>query len=358
MFTDFWQKTITDVGAIGPDRARGGLYLLLPPDYEGHVPGGYFAFKSSTFNVFLFFRTVLKQGENGSDVTDAVALAQTTRVYPLDILDKDRKPMEFPNASNIRVNMMYPTDFSFWTKLKAFVDYEPVSAITPEVRGILASIGIIKGVAFTPSAAAKEALTKAVETAPKMIFAWRLAGRTDHKELYCTDRQYFNAWAGVDADWFRPTYLDVDQRDSFFQVAYSSSPGMVMGSINQGSKYPSTLRDKDGDLLDGSKAYRLHLPAGIPAKLYWAVTIYNPADGTMPETDQAFPSRNQFDRVQQNTDGSIDLLFGPTKPEGANEKNWIQTLKGRAFLVTIRLYGSGTEFYDQTWKPDDVVKVN
>jgi len=23
----------------------------------------------------------------------------------------------------------------------------------------------------------------------------------------------------------------------------------------------------------------------------------------------------------------------------------------------LRLYGSGTEFYDQTWKPDDVVKV-
>src|SRR5215470_5345224 len=28
MFTDFFQRTITDVGAIGPDRARGGLYLL------------------------------------------------------------------------------------------------------------------------------------------------------------------------------------------------------------------------------------------------------------------------------------------------------------------------------------------
>ncbi len=34
MFTDFFQRTITDVGLIGPDRARGGLYLLLPPDYE------------------------------------------------------------------------------------------------------------------------------------------------------------------------------------------------------------------------------------------------------------------------------------------------------------------------------------
>jgi hypothetical protein len=27
MFTDFFQRTLTDVGAIGPDRARGGLYL-------------------------------------------------------------------------------------------------------------------------------------------------------------------------------------------------------------------------------------------------------------------------------------------------------------------------------------------
>jgi hypothetical protein len=357
MFTDFWQNTLTDVGSIGPDRARGGLYLLLPPDYQGHVPGGYFAVKSATYNVFLFFRTVMKPGEKGPDPRDAVANAETIRVYPLDTLDKDRKPMKFPNGSSVRANMMYPTDFTYWEKLKAFVDYEPVTAIPPEVRGILASIGIIKGQPFAPDAAARASLTRAVEIAPKMIFAQRLAGRADKKEMYYTDRQYFNVWAGVDSEWFRSSYLDVDQRATFFQVAYSSSPGMVMGNINQGSKYPSTVRDKDGDLLDGSKAYKLHLPAGIPAKLFWAVSIYNPADGSMPETAQPFPSRNQMDKVAQNSDGSVDLYFSPTHPEGVNAKNWIQTLKGRAFLVTIRLYGSGTEFYDQTWKPDDVVKV-
>jgi hypothetical protein len=42
MFTDFFQRTITDVGAIGPDRARGGLYLLLPPGYKGEIPEGLF----------------------------------------------------------------------------------------------------------------------------------------------------------------------------------------------------------------------------------------------------------------------------------------------------------------------------
>ncbi|MCJ7582762.1 MAG: DUF1254 domain-containing protein, partial [Candidatus Aminicenantes bacterium] len=65
MFMDYWQNTISDVGAAGPDRARGGLYLLLPPDYQGHVPAGYFAVKSSTYQCHVFFRTVMKPGANG-----------------------------------------------------------------------------------------------------------------------------------------------------------------------------------------------------------------------------------------------------------------------------------------------------
>jgi hypothetical protein len=145
MFTDFFQRTITDVGAIGPDRARGGLYLLLPPGYDGEVPKGYFTFESPTYNVFLFFRTIMKKAEDGPDPAPAVALAERTRVYPLWAMEKDVKPMEFPNGSGRRVNMMYPTDNTYWTKLKEFVDYEPVAAIDPELRGVLASIGIIKG---------------------------------------------------------------------------------------------------------------------------------------------------------------------------------------------------------------------
>jgi hypothetical protein len=82
MFTDFFQRTITDVGAIGPDRARGGLYLLLPPNYDGHVPGGYYTFTSSTYNVFLFFRTVMGQGDGEPDPSVGVAVAQWTRIFP------------------------------------------------------------------------------------------------------------------------------------------------------------------------------------------------------------------------------------------------------------------------------------
>ncbi len=358
MFTDFFQRTITDVGAIGPDRARGGLYLLLPPDYQGHVPNGFFSFTSSTYNVFLFFRTVMTKGADGPNPAPAVATAENTRVYPVWEVEKNLKPMLFPNASGKRINMMYPTDSTYWDKLKTFVDYEPIAAITPELRGVLAAIGIIKGKPFTLTNRKKQLLEKAVKMAPKMILAQRAGGRPDKRHLYYKDRQYERVWAGATAEFMQESYLDVNQRAAFFQFAYSSAPAMVIRTINLGAKYPFTFRDADGNIINGSYQYKLHLPAGIPAKLFWAVSLYNINDGTFPETPQLLPSINGYNNTVKNKDGSIDLFFGPTRPEGVVDSNWIQTIRGRNFLVAVRLYGTAIEFFDQTWKPDDVVKLN
>ena len=357
MFTDFFQRTITDVGAIGPDRGRGGLFLLLPPNYNGHVPAGYYTFESSTNNVFLFFRTVMKKGENGADPTDAVALAEKTRIYPLWDEEKNIPAMDFPNASGKRVNMMYPVDYTYWEKMKEFVDYEPSSSMSANLRGVLASIGIIKGKPFNPTAKQKEILNQAVIDAPKMILAQRQLGRDDERNLYYEDRQYERVWAAATAEYMQESYLDIDQRAKFFQFAYSSAPAMVMRTIDAGSKYPVTARDADGEFLNGSNNYKLHLPAGIPVKLFWAVTLYNVTDGTMPETDQLLPSKNQWDNIEKNKDGSIDLYFGPSLPKGAPESNFIKSVEGRNYITVIRLYGTGIDFFDQTWKPDDVVRI-
>lgn len=355
MFTDFFQRTISDVGAIGPDRARGGLYLLLPPGYRGHVPDSYFTFESPTYNVFLFFRTVMAKGP---DPGPAVAIAERTRIYPLWAEEKSIKPMVFPNGSGKRVDMMYPVDYSYWEKLKKFVDYEPVEAIVPELRGVLASIGIVKGQSFEPTTNQKRLLEKAVKVAPKMILALRMQPRADKRDLYYKDRQYVRAWAAATAEWMQESYLDVNQRATFFQYAYSSAPAMVMRTIGAGSKYPVAMRDADGNFLNGSNHYKMHLPAGIPAKAFWAVTLYNITDGTMPETPQLLPSKNSLDEsIAKNADGSVDLFFGPTRPEGTAETNWIQTVDGRDFMAVIRLYGADIAFFDQTWKPDDVVKI-
>lgn len=300
----------------------------------------------------------MAKGKGAPDPAPAVALAEQTRVYPLAAMEKDVKPMQFPDASGKRINMMYPTDNTFWTKLKAFVDYEPVSAIDTELRGVLAGIGIVKGQPFNPTAKQQELLRKAVETAPKMLLATRQLGRADKRNLYYTDRQYETAWAGATADFLQDSYTDVNQRAGYFQYVYSSAPAMVMHTINAGSKYPFTARDKDGAFLNGSNTYKLRLPPNPPAALFWAVTAYNVTDGTMPETDQLLPSTNGFYDFPKSSDGSIEIWFGPNKPAGVADAAFIKTVPNRNFIAAVRLYGAESPFYDQTWKPDDLVKTN
>jgi hypothetical protein len=357
MFTDFFQRTITDVGAIGPDRARGGLYLLLPPGYDGHVPGGYYTFTSSTYNVFLFFRTVMGQGDGEPDPAAGVEVAERTRVFPLWTEEKSAARMEFPNACGRRINMMYPIDFEFWTKLKAFVDYEPVSAIDPELRGVLASIGITKGEPFEPPEWQRAQLDRAVRDAPRTILALAQLGRDDRRNYYYDDRMWQVAWAGGTAEWMQESYLDVNTRARFFQYAYSSAPAMNIHSTGAGSKYPFTYHDADGEFLDGGHTYRLHLPPNPPAGLFWATTAYNVTDGTMPETDQLLPSTNSYYDLPTNDDGSVDIWFGPRQPDGVVDAAFVKTITGRNFIVAFRLYGTEVSFFDQTWRPDDIVKV-
>ncbi|WP_208025825.1 DUF1254 domain-containing protein [Amycolatopsis acidicola] len=357
MFTDFFQRTLTDVGAVGPDRGRGGLFLLLPPGYVGHVPGGYYTFESSTYNVFLFFRTIMGRGEHGPDPASAVAVAEQTRLFPLWEEEKDVPAMRFPNASGVRVNMMYPTDFAYWTKLKEFVDHEPVGAIAPELRGVLASIGIVKDRKFEPESWQRAQLERAVTDAPRMILAATQLGRADKRNYYYDDRQWEVAWCGATAEWMQETYLDIDARSRFFQYAYSSAPAMNIHTTGAGSKYPYTIRDADGEFLDGSNTYKLRLPPNPPAGLFWAVTAYNVTDGTMPETEQLLPSTNGYYDIPANEDGSIDLWFGPRQPEGVADTAFIQTVPGRNFVGVLRLYGTGAEFYDQTWRPDDLIRT-
>ena len=50
---------MTDLGVAGPDKGKGGKFLVLPPGYEGEVPEGYFVVPSKTSGVWVFMRGYL-----------------------------------------------------------------------------------------------------------------------------------------------------------------------------------------------------------------------------------------------------------------------------------------------------------
>ena len=53
---DMYFRYMSDMGAAGPDKGKGGKYLVLPPHYDGDVPDGYYVVKSQTYCVWNFMR--------------------------------------------------------------------------------------------------------------------------------------------------------------------------------------------------------------------------------------------------------------------------------------------------------------
>jgi hypothetical protein len=143
---DFWHRPITDVGYVEPDKGAGGKYLILPPGFEGDVPDGYYTFTSSTYNVFVFWRAFIEDG----DISEPVVLMERTRIYPLDRAG-DPPKMVFPNGSGQPADMLYPMDDSYFEDLAAFVDYEFVGPEDWSMRGMMASLGIVKAGPSNPT---------------------------------------------------------------------------------------------------------------------------------------------------------------------------------------------------------------
>ena len=340
-----------DVGLPGPDRGKGGRYLILPPDYKGDVPREFYALRSRTYGVFVFWRGFFKEPTR---LQAPVEVLERTRIYPLGN-KKNAKPMQFPNASNVPANMLYPTDGSAFDMLARFVAHEYVEPADMEMRGMLASLGISKGKAFQPDAHTREVLDKAARTASRIGHALSYEAQTIAPNgLWYKDRRWLNVFPG-NATFTADTFNFIDARTGFFTNAYSASPAMAVTMVNVGAKYPATFVDADGDFLSGSQAYKLHLPKGIPAALFWSVTAYDSVTASGLDNGQPFPSINTMDKPKRNKDGSFDIYFGPNSPgEG---KNWLATISDKGFFVILRIYGPTKQFFDKTWKPGDMQKL-
>jgi len=371
---DFWQRPIPvdggqfagDVGLPGPDAGKGGKFLVLPPGYDGAVPEGYYVYRSGTNNLFIFLRAFYQDPAN---LTPAVELMEQAKVYPLNLSESERKPMEFPNASGVPANMLPRSDFTAFEQLKWLLDREGENLAGPDGLGLLANIGLIAGQPFEPDAQTRAILDAAAKTAYKTS---RVIGLSDevhgHSLRVWPDRRWTNpinnaAEPGpeksIDFAWRDRAggFTDIERRVWMFTNYYSISPGMVSLTPGRGAFYAIAFNDADGEPLSGDASYKLTLPPDVPAELFWSLTLYEAENASGLATEaRRFPSLGSRDKPVQNADGTIDLYIGPEAPEG-KEANWLATAPGRGFFSILRLYGPGERAVDYSWKPGDFEKV-
>jgi hypothetical protein len=346
---DHWFKYVGDVGNAGPDKGKGGKFLLLPPGYKGEVPDGYFVYHSPTYGNLMFFRGFL---ENGSTKTAVDNTKKYFKVYSLSDA-KNPPPMKFINVSGKEFNTIHANDFHFYEEVNAIVQYEPNEALNPETLGLLAAIGIEKGKEFAPDARMKKILTEAVAVANATARALTFRPRIDGVYYY-PDRHWFTSFPGGSYEFLQqPGVRNLDARVLFHYYATGITPAMAMKIVGVGSQYAAATTDSEGKPLDGSKTYKIHLPPNIPAKNFWSFVAYDNQTRSMLQTDQQYPSISSLKKgVVINADTSVDVWFGPKAPKG-HEANWVQTVPGKGWNSLLRLYGPLQPWFDKTWKPGD-----
>ena len=368
---DFWQRPIPvddgrfagDVGFFGPDQGKGGKFLLLPPGHEGEVPPGHFVYRSGTNGVFVFLRAFYADAR---DLRPPVDLLEKTRIRPLR---GEGRPMRFPDASGVPVDMLPIRDGTAFDELKRLVDAEGPHLGDPDWMGMLAGLGIVKGEPFQPDERARGILDRAARSAygmsRVMAFDEVVSGRSFR--MY-PDRRWLNPMADASAErpsgkldlgWRRVDRggaLDVDCRPWFFSNYYSVSPGMLSQIPGKGAFYVIAFTDGDGAPLTGGTRYRLNMPKGVPAANFWSVTLYEAEYASGLANGQPFPSLGSRDEPVRNPDGSTELFLGPEAPAG-QERNWLATVPGRGYFAILRLYGPTGPALAKAWKPGDFTRI-
>jgi len=351
---DAWFNYVIDFGNAGPDKGQGGKFLILPPGYEGEVPDGYFTARSQTFGNWVIWRGFQVEGSTGPAVE---ATKEKFRMYPLS--EKDNPPtMDFVNVSGTFHNTIHRMDYGYWEELNKAIQDEPVNGLEPEVRGLLAAIGIEKGKPFNPDERMKRILTEAADMAAVTARALTARPKEEAFYQYPGERIWTNPFIEGHYDFMMNGARLLDSRVYMHFYATGITPAMSVKMVGKGSQYLIAYLDENKNVLDGSKTYRIHLPPNVPAKDFWSFTLYDNQTRSMLQTDQRFPGIDNNNKgMKQNEDGSFDIYFSPTPPAGW-ENNWIQTVPGKGWNTIFRLYGPLESFYDKTWKPSDPQLVN
>ncbi len=346
---DAWQVPLADVGPEGEDQGKGGKYLLLPPDFKGETPAGYIIVRAQTYNGFALLRAIPKSSSE-ADVSNAIALVKTMRLYPLAKAN-DPPQQRFVDMAGKLFDGIVRFDATFYASLAKMVNEEPVAARDKAMMGLLLPLGIDKGKEFKPAGATGRVLADSAREA----HVWLM-----DRLLTCTTEFWPDSRWAVPAppvgpetsfSFERSNYLDVDARGIGYFSFYA--PPKKLGAA---LFYLGAFKDAKGDLLRGEGTYKLHVPPNVPAKQFWALTLYDRETCSFIR-DMPRAGIDSYDqKLQKNADGSVDIYIGP-KPPAGKEANWIQTASDRGWFPFFRFFGPEKPLFEKTWKLPDIEKV-
>ena len=180
---DMWSSPVAELGPAGHDAGRGAKYLILPPDYEGRVPGRYFVLRPRTNRIWIFVRCPNARPPDHA----ARIVAEKLKIYSLTPANRARTT-RLIDGSQLHLGQVAPNDLRFFEDLHQMVQTEPSHSLETDRRSLFASIGIVKGQPYRPNVRMKRTLADAVAIGSATVGAINYYARNLHRPVEITTR--------------------------------------------------------------------------------------------------------------------------------------------------------------------------
>jgi hypothetical protein len=274
---DIWQRPVTDLGQTGPDKGKGGKYLILGPNSPNVEADGYIVKHSPTVQLWFATRGLSP---------DAKSAEETLRQHRLYSWNQRDNPgdTKFIMINGKEWTSKQPSGLDYWRYLSDVLQPEPIEERDRFFLAMLAPLGIEQGKPFAPDERQQKILTEATTVGEIMARTIAYEKRLPSAEVWPGEHwEYANL---VELNQEATNYAQLDERASWFYEAIANSTGMQGRILGFGQAYLETSKDKDGDWLSGDTNYRLHVPPNVPAKQFWSITLYDNTTRGPVLTDQ------------------------------------------------------------------------
>ncbi len=345
---DAWQRPLDDVGAAGRDKGRGAKYLLLPPGYNGPLLRGAYVYQQRTHNGFAVLRPIIADA-SPENLAKAAEYVTQMKIYPLG----DEPNTKYVDLYGKLLEMTPVLDESIYEEIHEFINEEPVEEMNLTMMGLLARIGIRKDEPFEPNAdlqaiyaeAAPDALEYMIDQYHRRLTPFFYEGKK---------------WSGLvppgsaETEWSYefPTYFDYTAKGALYYAIITS-----VKNYGSASFYLDLAETPEGEWLYGGKNYKLVMPPNVPVRDFWAITTYDLETASYLRDIEPSSIDSNMTDVKKNSDGSMDIYFGPKAPAGM-ESNWLPTDPDRRFFLLARFYGPEIEIVNGSFELNDIELID
>jgi hypothetical protein len=292
-------------------------------------------------------RTLLK-GFSEENLKKGEAFIKQIKIYPLSQANHPPKT-KYIDGYGVDMDGIAPYDDTFFDALNTMVQEEPVAEQDMVAMGMLKSIGIEKGQPFKPTKQQRTMLKAAANQAHEEFMD--LVINTADPYWPESSWSYLVIPEVVQQTRFTfkyPSYLDYSYRASIYFSAFSSV--VTYGTQTQ---YFIAGKDASGGALDGGANYKLTVPAKVPAKQFWSVLVYDLSTAGFVKSTPKAGVASLDKGLKTNSDGSVDIYFGPKAPAG-KDANWAPTVADHDYFLLFRFYGPTQPLFDKSWKLNDL----